>query len=134
MYIHPFLQNLTQPISRNAKMTFLLIFMVYLLIDFTITVRHVSTLNGRLDEIQAALNGFFGKYYKRAEDFKNAIIVSFEESEFYSERIKMLFNLDKFQNRRLIRAFPKLRSFQYDDALKKLRARVLGRKDNSNDE
>lgn len=133
-YIHPFIKSLTDQMSDNAKMTVLIIFLMYLIVDFYVTVRHVLTLNGRLSEIQTALNCFFGKYYKRAEDFKNAILVSFEESEFYSERIKTLFNLDAFQNRRIIRAFPKLRSFKYDDALKTLRERVLRRKDKSDEE
>lgn len=132
-YIHPFVKSLTDQISYNAKMTLLLIFMVYLLIDFSITVRHVLKMNGRLSEIQTALNCFFGKYAKRAGEFRNAILVSFEESEFYSERIKILFSLDRFQSRRIIRAFPKLRSFKYDDALKKLKCRVLGLKDSSED-
>ncbi len=133
-FIQPFVKSLTDQISQNAKLTLLLIFLVYLVLDFSITVRHVLTLNGRLSEIQTALNCFFGKYYRRAGEFKNAILVSFEESEFYSERIKTLFSLDRFQNRRIIRAFPKLRSFSYDDALKKLKARVLGRKDNNDDQ
>jgi uncharacterized membrane protein len=128
--VQPFVQDLTDKISLHSKLTFLSFFVIYFFIDFTITVRHILLLNGRLSEIQTALNCFFGKYYKRAGEFRNAILVSFEESEFYSERIKTLFNLDRIQNRRIIRAFPKLRSFNYDDALKKLRARVLNLKDN----
>lgn len=126
---HPFVKSLTDRLPENVKSVIVFLVIIYIFIDFSLTVRHVLILNGRLDEIQCAINCFFGKYAKRAGEFKNAILVSFEESEFYSERIRTLFSLDRFQNRRIIRAFPKLRSIKYDDALKKLRARVLGRKD-----
>jgi uncharacterized membrane protein len=132
--IHPFIQGLTGKMPVRAKQVFLLIFVVYLLADITVTIRHVLLLNGRLSEIQTAINGFFGKYARRAGDLKNAILVNFEESEFYSERIRSLFSLDRFQNRRIFRAFPKLRSIKYDDALKKLRSRLLRSRDSGEDE
>jgi uncharacterized membrane protein len=127
-FIHPFVRSLTEQIPENVKNIILFLVIIYLFIDFTLTIRHVFLMNGRLSEIQGALNAFFGKYYKRAGELKNSIRVSFEESEFYSERIKTLFSLDRIQNRRIMRAFPKFRSFLYDDALKKLKARVLSRK------
>jgi uncharacterized membrane protein len=129
-YIHPFVKSLTDQIPEYLKSIILFLIFIYIIIDFALTIRHVFIMNGRLSEIQGALNGFFGKYYKRAGDLKNSIRVSFEESEFYSERIKTLFSLSRFQNRRIIRAFPKLRSFLYDDALKKLKTRLSGRKNN----
>lgn len=127
-FIHPFVRSLTDRIPDNVKSILLFIVIIYLFVDFTLTIRHVFIMNGRLSEIQGAINAFFGKYYRRAGELKNSIRMSFEESEFYSERIKTLFSLNRFQNRRLIRAFPKLRSFLYDDALKKLKTRVLGKK------
>jgi uncharacterized membrane protein len=132
--IHPFMQSLTGRMPFRAKQVFILILAVYLLADIAVTIRHVLILNGRLSEIQTAINCFFGKYARRAGDFKNAILVNFEESEFYSERIRLFFSLDRFQNRRLFRAFPKLRSIKYDDALKKLRSRLLRTRDNGDDE
>lgn len=132
-YIHPFVKSMTEQIPAQVKNIVLFLVIIYLFVDFVLTVRHVFIMNGRLSEIQCALNAFFGKYYKRAGELRNSIRVSFEESEFYSERIKTLFSLDRFQNRRIIRAFPKLRSFLYDDALKKLKARVLAKKDANND-
>lgn len=132
-FAHPFIRSLTFQIPEDTKVVIVSLIFVYLLIDFALTVRHVLTLNGRLDEIQCAINCFFGKYAKRAGEFKNAILVSFEESEFYSERIKILFSLDRFQNRRILRAFPKLRSIKYDEAFKTLKARVLGKKDSDYD-
>lgn len=131
-FIHPFVRSTTDQIPEHIKRILLFLVIIYLFVDFTLTVRHVFIMNGRLSEIQGALNAFFGKYYRRAGELRNSIRENFEESEFYSERIKTLFNLDRFQNRRIMRAFPKFRSLLYDDALKKLRARVLSRKGNSN--
>lgn len=133
-FIHPFVKSLTGRVPENMKSIILLLVIIYIFIDFTLTIRHVFVMNGRLSEIQGALNAFFGKYYRRAGELRNSIRVSFEESEFYSERIKTLFNLDRIQNRRIIRAFPKLRSFLYDDALKKLKTRVLGKKNGCDDQ
>ena len=123
--IHPFVKSLTDGLPFQAKQVFLFIFIIYFIVDLSITIRHVLILNGRLSEIQTALNGFFSKYTRRAGALRDALLVSFEDSEFYSERIKMLFSLDRYQNRRIFRAFPKLRSLRYNDALKKLKDRLL---------
>ena len=125
-YIHPFTKSVTDRLPLTAKKIFVLVFLLYVLTDIAVTIRHVLILNGRLDEIQCAINGFLGKYRRRAGELKNAILVNFEESEFYSDRIKTLFSLDRLQNRRIFRAFPTLRSLRYDDALKKLRSKLLG--------
>lgn len=52
----------------------------------------------------------------------------FEESVHNSPRIQSLLELKKFQDRRLLRAFPRLSSIRYGDALMKLRERLEERK------
>jgi uncharacterized membrane protein len=132
-YLHPFVKGLTDRMPLEAKKILLFVFLIYILIDLSVTIRHVLILNGRLSEIQTAINGFFGKYARRAGELRNSILVSFEESEFYSDRIRTLFSLDRIQNTRLFRAFPRLRSTKYNDAMKKLKSRLLGSR-NKNDE
>lgn len=127
LFIHPYIRGLTNQIPLNIKHILVVLIIMAGVVDLTLTVRHIFILNGRLSEIQGALNAFLSKHTKRAGELKNAILINFEESEFYSERIKTLFNLDRFQNRRLIRAFPKLKSEKYDDALRKLKD-LLARK------
>ena len=68
------------------------------------------------------------KNVKRAGEVKDAILDRFEESEFYNERIKTLFNLNRIQNMRIFRAFPDLRSLKYNEAFQKLKKIVLGEK------
>jgi uncharacterized membrane protein len=124
-YFHPFLEKQTISLPRQAKAVISLVIFALILIDFAFTLRHVLVLNGRLSEIQAAINGFIAKYTKRYGGKKVALSEDFEESEFYSDRIKTLLRLDRFQNIRIIRAFPKLRSIKYDDALKKLKEKLI---------
>ncbi len=123
-FIHPFVRSLTDQFPDSYKSLLVLLILLYGLIDLSLTVRHVFILNGRLSEIQLALNGFLGKYARRAGEFKNSLLDSFEESEFYSDRIRTLFSLDRIQNMRIFRAFPKLRSLRYDEALCKLREKL----------
>ncbi|MEL4106397.1 putative ABC transporter permease [Oscillospiraceae bacterium WX1] len=125
-YGHPFIGGLTDRLPDNFKMAFSFVILMLILFDFAFTVRHVLLLNGRLSEIQTAINAFFEKYSRRAGEFKNTLLVNFEGSEFYSDRIRTLFNLDRLQNLRLFKAFPKLQSLKYDGALRKLRDRLLG--------
>jgi uncharacterized membrane protein len=123
-FIHPFVKGMTDQLPPSFKTILVLAILLYLFVDLSLTVRHVFILNGRLSEIQVALNGFIGKYTRRAGELKNSVLENFEESEFYSDRIKTLFSLDRLQNTRLFRAFPKLRSFRYNDAMCRLRDRL----------
>jgi uncharacterized membrane protein len=125
--IHPFIQKMTDQMPDSYKTLLVLVILLYLFVDLSMTVRHVFILNGRLSEIQVALNEFIGKYARRAGEFRNTVMDNFEDSEFYSDRIRSLFSLDRLQNNRIFRAFPKLRSFRYNDAMCKLKE-MLNRK------
>lgn len=120
--------------------------------DCFITVRHILTLNGRLAEIQEALDTYRVQARRRAEELRENLQArleenipaglleelrerkplvaleelreSFEESAYNSRRIQSLLELRRFQDRRLLRAFPKLSSTRYQEALEKLRTRI----------
>lgn len=122
-WIHPHIESMTLKIS-----TPLLIGVVYLFIcigigDCIITVVHILRLNGKLAEIQLAMNGFLQESYGRAVDLKEKVYESFEGSKFYNERIKELVENASTQEKRLLNAFPKLRSIHYSDALEQLKYR-----------
>jgi uncharacterized membrane protein len=127
-YVHPHVERLTSLIPPLHKHLILALATIALLVDLTITIRHVFILNGRLREIQGAINSFLAEKRKQAGSLRQNILSSFEESEFYTERIRTLFRLDRWQNARLFRAFPDLRSARYGEALSKLKNRVLRRK------
>jgi uncharacterized membrane protein len=120
-YVHPFVSGLTGRLPVTALILASALIFSGIAIDTVITVNHIVTLNGRLGEIQCAINAFIEKYMTRAGELKDSLVESFEQSEFYDDRIKLLFRLNRFQNSRLIRAFPKLRSLKYEDAMKKLK-------------
>ncbi len=122
--------------------------------DCFVTVRHILTLNGRLAEIQEALDAYRSQARQRAESLRENLQarleesigaaaleelrgsrpsvaleelrerLGFEESAYNSRRIQSLLELHRFQDRRLLRAFPKLSSTRYKEALEKLRKRI----------
>lgn len=128
--------------------------------DCFVTVRHILALNGRLAEIQAAIDAHKAQSRQRAEalgerlqarleeslgaagleelrerhprvaleGLRERLEERFEESAHNSRRIQALLELRGFQDRRLLRAFPRLSSTRYGDALKKLRERAEQRK------
>lgn len=124
-YIHPFVFGLTSRISAPILIASAIFILLAVMLDIYITVRHLLNLKGRLSGIQSALDSFIDQYAKRAEDLKNAIYDKFEESEFYNERIKKLISVGRFQDSRLARAFPKLKSLRYNNAWLKLKSIVL---------
>jgi uncharacterized membrane protein len=120
-YIHPLIVRLIGLLPPDILMLACVIVFAAFILDTIVTVSHIVTLNGRLGEIQGAINSFVEERMKRAAELRNTLVESFEQSEFYNERIKSLLMLSRFQNRRLVRAFPKLRSVKYEEAMKKLK-------------
>lgn len=116
--------------------------------DCMVTVRHILALNGRLAEIQAAIDAYRAQSRQRAEalgqrlqarleesvaasgleELRERLEERFEESVHNSRRVQALLELRSFQDRRLLRAFPHLSSTRYGDALKKLRERIEQRR------
>jgi uncharacterized membrane protein len=120
-FIHPFITGLVSRMPSTVMIPVSALLFVVFILDTVFTVNHVAALNGRLGEIQAAINNFVEQHMKRAEELKNSLVENFEQSEYYNERIKSLLTLSRFQNMRLVRAFPKLRSVKYEEAMKKLK-------------
>jgi len=130
-YIHPFVDSHINQLPDWAIIVSTIFIFLAFMLDLYITVRHLLLLNGRLEEIQSAFNRFVEQYAKRADGLKNALLDKFEESEFYNERIKKLINLSRFQDIRLARAFPKLKSLRYNDAWQRLKNILLNTNKNS---
>jgi uncharacterized membrane protein len=128
-FIHPFVKDMTGRLPADVLLIAAVLAFIVLTFDTAFTVRRILFLNGRLSEIQTAINGFLASYRKRAEELKNAIMESFEQSEFYSERIRSLLSRNRLNTQRLLRAFPKLRSLKYEDALKKLKESLQSYRD-----
>lgn len=128
-YVHPIAVGLINQLPDWLQIALSLVIFIIVMLDLFVTVRHLLHLNARLKEIQTAINSFLGQYTKRAGELKDSILNKFEESDFYNERIKALFNLSRIQNMRIVRAFPDLRSLKYTDAFQKLKNILLGEDD-----
>jgi len=126
--IHPQVAALTAQVPEWLQIVLSVALLILISLDLYATVRHLLQLNSWLRDIQTAINDFLSKNVKRAGEVKDAILDRFEESEFYNERIKTLFNLNRIQNMRIFRAFPDLRSLKYNEAFQKLKKIVLGEK------
>lgn len=120
-WVHPFVAQMTGYLSPAGRAAVSAAIFVAISADLLITVRHLLSLNGRLREIQTAIAQYKAQQLGRVEDLKQLIMDKFEESEFYSERIKSLIRLDKIQNTRLAKAFPRRRSIKYEDAWQKIK-------------
>lgn len=128
-FVHPFVKVLTGRLPTDVLLAAALLVLVALAVDTFITIRHILILNGRLDEIQCAINEFLAEQVIRAEDLRDSLLDRFEQSAFNNERILLLYQLGRFQNTRLVRAFPKMRSVKYDDAMKKLKDKLYHRRE-----
>jgi len=128
-YIHPFLSSKIAQLPDWVQIVFSVVIFILLMVDLYVTVTHLLALKGRLEEVQSAINEFLEEHAKRAGELKHALLDKLEESEFYSDHIKSLLSINKFHNRRIVRAFPKLRYIKYDDAWQKLKSTLLGKDD-----
>ena len=89
-------------------------------------------MNGRLREIQNAMNEYKEQSRARAEQLRESLNEKFENSKYHNERIRQLLNMRKFQDRRLLKAFPHLKSISYNEALDKLKNRLKRRNKENN--
>lgn len=124
-YIHPFISGLFAQLPNWMLVASASILFFVMMLDLFITVRKLLLLNGQLKEIQSAMNHFVEQYTKKTGELKNTLLVKFEESEYYSDRIKKLFNLNRFQIIRIALAFPKLKFLKYNDAWQKLKNKLM---------
>lgn len=156
-FINPLIVGYTELISNKLLIIIAVSGAIVIITDLVFTVIHLLSLNGRLNEIQEAIN----KHYKDNEGRKNSGVLSklnsiefkgsddeeidsikqilndikvgirsrFETSEYYTDNIKKLLSIKKLQDKRLVRAFPRLNSTKYNDAWEKVKERIT-QKDN----
>ncbi len=122
---HPFLLNLLEIIPPWVLVVIFCIWFLAFVVDMVVTIRHLFRLNNRLQEIQGVVNSFLEQYAKRAEELKASAFERLEESEFYTERIRKLFNSQRFQDIRIALAFPKLRPFHNNEAWQWLKSKLI---------
>lgn len=130
LFIHPFVKEQVERIPDTPLLWITAVLLILFLCDIFVTVRHILQLNGRLQEIQEAINQYAQNSKEKAQHLKISLQERFENSEFNSLRVKALLDMRKFQDRRLLRAFPRIESVKYKEALEKIKIRLeASRKD-----
>lgn len=131
-FLHPWVNRYVLQMPESAFYLLSGVFLGAMLFDLFTTVNHLLKLNGRLAEIQSAMEQFAGAYKERAEQrvdsLQQALSERFENSEFASERIKNLIENQRFLDRRLINAFPHMTSLRYTEAFEKIKPHILTKK------
>lgn len=141
-WVHPFISGLIGRIPDVWLITVSFVLFGILIADCAVTVSGILKLNHALAEIQTALDGFHQEAQKHVAELKKALDEKlelpldklgkmreraeerFENSRFHSDRIQEILARRKMQDRRLMRAFPKLTSTRYNEALVKLREKM----------
>lgn len=151
-FIQPIIEGYTNLVPNGVLICVAVGTSLIMAIDLVFTVTHLLALNGRLKEIQEAIN----LHYRENEasinkwitakvaslelrgtvdedvenikrifkEVKKSIHSRFESSEYYTDNIKKLLSMRKLQDRRLAKAFPRLKSTRYADAWEKVKERV----------
>lgn len=151
-FIQPVIEGYTNLVPNGVLICVAVGTSLIMAIDLVFTVTHLLALNGRLKEIQEAIN----LHYRENEasinkwitakvaslelrgtvdedvenikrifkEVKKSIHSRFESSEYYTDNIKKLLSMRKLQDRRLAKAFPRLKSTRYADAWEKVKERV----------
>lgn len=155
-FIHPIIVGYTNLIANNVLIYVAAGTSLIMSIDLVVTVIHLLGLNGRLKEIQEAINLHYrenevskskwitakiaslelrGSVEEEAEsikkifnEIKSTIHSRFESSEYYTDNIKKLLSVRKMQDRRLASAFPRLKSTKYAEAWEKVKERINNRR------
>lgn len=138
--IHPFFSKIVNTYISNSWLTIMSsVMMMIFAIDFTLTVVHIIRMNVRLKVIQdeyTKLKIQFetrkSKLLERQEDIKNDFemkirerIEIFENSDLYDKHLQRFLIFRKYQDKRLLSAFPKLASRDYKEAMEKLREKFF---------
>ncbi len=134
-WLHPLVGGLIGRLSDGLTIAVAAVLLVVVIVDSVLTIRNLLKLNHKLEEIQAALDGFRAEWKQKREERLEGrkerlerLREQFESSRFYTERVQGLLNRHKAQDKRMLRAFPKLTSTRYQEALESLRERVRNKK------
>ncbi len=141
--VHPALERLVSRVITPAQLYVISGGMMAIFgADLVLTVRHVLNLNGRLKELQQAIDQFkaqrpqrkrylvqrlsesSARLSQRTGQLRDTFRQRFEQSEFYSPRVRKLLEELRFQDKRLAKAFPKLKHLDYHQAWEQLRDKI----------
>lgn len=168
--VHPRVAEFVGRFSEGTVMIVSAVLLVIFCVDLIDTVRSLLVMNGRMAEIQTALDKYRTEMEKIGQELRDLLAESkaeirlrgeiaveelrmtleerevkrqgrmselkaklaqrFEESEFNTRRVNDLRQKRRWQERRLLRAFPEMKSNRYGAALEELRKRLEEKNNN----
>mgnify|MGYP004501870111 FL=1 len=144
--LNPFISSILIKIDYKILLPISILLIILLSIDLIVTVCNLINLNDRLAKLQKEINMYIentkakssiiieeSRHVKehiieeskiKKEKIKDSFIELFEESEFYSEKFKKILKEKTFQDIRLIKAFPNIKSTKYREAFEKFKDNI----------
>lgn len=126
-YVQPYVAKFTSLFSPASLYTLSVILMILFITDSVLTVRKVLHLKERMQELQKAITIYrqqaeerIAEYKKYRQEQRQQILLNmkqgFEDSKIYALLKEKFGDLDNHE-KRLLKAFPNLRSREFDDAV-----------------
>lgn len=129
--LHPVVENYTLRLPDLAISLISLSLLALLLTDTVYTVTSFSEFNAKLHELTEKFNGAISL----ANGQRKSISEKIQKHELYMRITETYMGRSKrinSQERRLIKAFPKLRSTRYNNALDKIKRQIFNKSENRN--
>lgn len=138
-YIHPFISNFVNKLPVFWLIVLSDTLFLILMIDLFITVKSILSMNHRLAELQQAINNHYHKLKDHLQEHTEDLKENLQEYrqkigghlEQNAAKIEQLSTQLKFNERRLLQAFPKMKSIKHKDALEQIQKKWLNRKHKS---
>lgn len=130
VFIQPFIGKLTLKFPSDLVVFTSICFLVYFILDIVLTVYNIMKLNGvlkQLQELTEELNeAISNSIYKQIENIKKEKEEQYAKIKDYIEQLNCKisklkqYNKDKSFFKRIIKAFPSMRSLKYQEPLNKI--------------
>ena len=132
--VHPFVKDLTERIPEQILYIICGLLLLLVAADTVTTVRSVVNMNQKLAEVQAALDRIkervsdvkddISERRGRLHDHGQKILERVEQNSLWTNRVKELLSQRRFQERRLLKEFPRFAPVNHRDALEVLKAKL----------
>lgn len=126
--LHPWLEGEIARLPTDLLWTMGVLLFLIFFSDVTFTVTHLWGLNRRLEEVADAFTRFRQEKTALFNGVRNNLLLRFEESEFFTERLSRLLEKGRYQSRRIAKAFPNLTHTRYNDLWERLKERLFEEK------
>jgi len=135
-WIHPFFMKFIMWIPKPLGVLFLIVATICLVVDICITVQGILNMNIRLSKMQELADELQKLSIKIGTNISDNVLDSIETQEAIKKRIEEV--KEKYQEligkqpkmyKRIIRAFPNIKSHRYEQQMEKLKEFLARKKD-----